>query len=172
MRNATATPHRSRLETICTLVLTVQIIAWGSSAAVAQRGDADAALIEALAPELTNATWAGSKSVTDRQRNSLAISGSAFRLQGDFNSDGREDLLLLGQHGADRTRSFVLIATANPGGWIRSGLLTFERDFVTVQRSKDSRVSLLFCVSCDDGGQLEWIGSEYVLRPFPPAGVR
>jgi hypothetical protein len=148
-------------------------IAAGSFAFGGQLGEAgDAAILQALAPELANpAIVRTPEDLGEHQRRVLAEQGIGFRFEGDFNSDGRRDLVLLGQHGLDRRRSFVLIATAQGNGWIRSGLLTFEQEFV-VGRNYSGELSIFFCVGCDDGGRLEWTGSEYALRPFRPAGVR
>jgi hypothetical protein len=96
----------------------------------------------------------------------LTEPGLGFRFEGDFNADGRRDLVLLGQHGQDQRRSFVLIATAQGGGWARSGLLTFEAEFVVAKKVENGRVWIFFCANCDYGGSLEWTGSQYVLQPF------
>jgi hypothetical protein len=157
-----------------TLISGIVVLSLGSLAFGGQLGaPSDAAILNALAPELANpAIVTRTEDLGQSQRRVLADQGTGFRLEGDFNSDGRRDLVLLGQHGQDRRRSFVLIATAQGAGWTRSGLLTFEREFIVGKRFENGRVSIFFCVSCDDGGRLEWTGSEYVLQPFPPAGVR
>jgi hypothetical protein len=133
----------------------------------------DAAILRSLAPELANpAIVTRPEDLSQQQRRVLAETGFGFRLEGDFNSDGRPDLMLLGQHGPDRRRSFVLIATERTGEWTRSGLLTLDEAFVVGRQNANGTVAIVFCASCDHGGWLEWTGSSYALRPFPPAGVR
>ena len=148
-------------------------ISIGSVAVGAQLGRlSDAALLERLAPELANpAIVTRPEDLDEKHQRVLAEQGIGFRFEGDFNSDGQQDLVLLGQHGLDQRRSFVLIATGREKEWSRSGLLTFEQGFV-VGRTYGGELSIFFCVGCDHGGRLGWTGSEYVFQPFPPAGVR
>lgn len=133
----------------------------------------DAALLRVLAPELGNAAvFTRREDLDENRRRVLAEKGTGFKFEGDFNGDGRRDMVLLGQYGNDRPRSFVLIVTGEGNEVTRSALMTFQQEFVVGKRSDNGSLSILFCVSCDAGGRLEWTGSQYVLRPFPPVGVQ
>ena len=160
-------PHCSML---LTSVSGLVLLTLGSLACGGQLAEpSDAAILESLAPGLVNpAIVTRPEDLGQEQRSVLAEPGLGFRFEGDFNSDGRRDLVLLGQHGQDRRRSFVLIATAQEGGWTRSGLLTFDKnEFVVAKKVDNGRVWIFFCASCDNGGSLEWTGTRYVFQPFP-----
>ena len=173
MRKKAIAQFRQYCSVPLTAISGLVLLSFASFAFAGQLGEpSDAAILKALAPELANPAVTRPEDLEQRQRRVLAEQGIGFRFEGDFNSDGRRDLVLLGQHGRDRRRSFVLIATAQGGRWTRSGLLTFEQEFVVGRKFDNGELSVFFCVTCDDGGRLEWAGSEYVLRPFPSAGVR
>jgi hypothetical protein len=159
---------RSYCSMLLTSVSGLVLFSLGSLAFGEQLGQpSDAALLKALAPELVNpAIVTKPEDLSPERQSVLTEPGLGFRFEGDFNADGRRDLVLLGQHGQDRRRSFVLIATAQGGGWARSGLLTFEAEFVVAKKVENGRVWIFFCANCDYGGSLEWTGSQYVLQPF------
>lgn len=154
---------------LLTSVSGLVLLSLGSVAFGGQLGEpSDAAILKALAPELVNpAIVTRPEDLSQQRRSILTEPGGGFRFEGDFNADGRRDLVLLGQHGQDRRRSFVLIATAQEGGWTRSGLLTFVNEFVVAKKVENGRLWIFFCTSCDNGGSLEWTGSRYVFQPFP-----
>lgn len=136
-------------------------------------GPSDVGIVRMLAAELRDVTVARTDDLNGEQRRQIAQSpGTGFRFEGDFNSDGRQDLILLGQHrNNDRSGSFVLVATAQGGRWVRSGLLTFEQGFI-IGRRYGNTLALFFCVGCDHGGSIEWTGSEYRFQPFTAPGVQ
>lgn len=131
----------------------------------------DSEIVRTLAPELTNVRLATMDALNqDQQRKLAKVTGAGFRFQGDFDSDGRPDMVLLGQHGEDRRRSFLLIARVDGARFARAKMFTFEQEFL-VGRIYDGRLAVFFCTGCDDGGSIEWTGSDYVFRPFSPPGV-
>lgn len=133
----------------------------------------DAAIVKMLASELGNAALiTRTEDLSKDKRQVLAEKTMGFKFEGDFNGDGRQDVALFGKYGTDRPRSFVLITTNEGGKLTRAALLTFEQEFVVGRRYDNRGLALFFCVSCDAGGRLEWTGSQYVVRPFPSAGVQ
>jgi hypothetical protein len=133
----------------------------------------DAAMVKTLASELRNATVITRfEDLSNDKRRVFTERALGFKFEGDFNGDGRQDVVLLGKYGSDRPRSFLLITTNEGGKLTRAALLTFDQEFVVGRRYDNRGLALFFCVSCDAGGRLEWTGSQYVVRPFPPAGVQ
>lgn len=132
----------------------------------------DLAIIQDLAPELDGVELGRMETLSEQQRQKVAGEEHIrFRYEMDVNSDGRQELVLLGSYAADEgRRSFVLIAAPAAGQWARSQLLTFDREFVIGLRY-DNRLAVNFCTGCDFGGWIEWTGSAYEFRPYPPSGV-
>ena len=132
----------------------------------------DARIVEALAPGLNNVRLGRMETVNEERRRELAqVEGAGFRFEQDLNSDGQQELILLGDYAeGDGRRSFVLIARPEAGQWALCRLLTFDEEFVIGRRYND-RLAVFFCAGCDHGGRIEWTGSDYEFRPFPPAGV-
>jgi hypothetical protein len=147
----------------------------GLSAATGQQAEAvsDARIVQALAPGLNNVRLGRMETVNEERRRKLAqVEGAGFRFEQDLNSDGQQELILLGDYAeGDRRRSFVLVVRPEAGQWGRSQLLTFDEEFVVGRRYND-RLAVFFCTGCDYGGWIEWTGSDYEYHPFPGAGVK
>ena len=147
------------------------------SAATAQQAEAvsDALIVQTLAPELDGVVLGRMESLDEERKRNLGPEPEdhiRFRYEMDLDSDGQQELVLMGSYadGGGR-RSFVLIATSLGDRWARSQLLTFDRDFVIGLRF-DNRLAVNFCTGCDSGGSIEWTGADYEFRPYPPIGVR
>jgi hypothetical protein len=132
----------------------------------------DALIVQTLAPELDGVRLGSMENLDEKQsRKVAAVENTGFRFQVDLNSDGQEELVLLGDYvDAENRRSFVRIGKQEGGQRVDSQLLTFGREFA-IGRRFGSRLAVLFCTGCDSGGWIEWTGSEYEFKPFPPAGV-
>ena len=141
-----------------------------ASSTVVQRTDGE--LLSILAPELPYAALNSLDDLTQSQRQKLAsVDGISFWFDGDFNADGKPDLMLLGRYGeGGELRSFALIATREPAGLARVQILTFEQRFI-IGRIYDTGPSIFFCIGCDHGGDIRWTGSQYVFEPFTAAGI-
>jgi hypothetical protein len=127
----------------------------------------DALVVQDLAPELHDVQLGRTEILSDQRRRDAGGLDLRFRYEMDLNSDGQPELVLMGSYAeGDRRRSFVLIARPEAGQWARSRLLTFDREFVIGQRFND-RLAVAFCTGCDQGGWIEWTGSDYEYRPFP-----
>jgi hypothetical protein len=128
----------------------------------------DALVVQDLAPELNNVQLGRLEVLSDQRRRDAGGLDLRFRYEMDLNSDGQQELVLMGSYAeGDRHRSFVLIARPEAGRWARSRLLTFDREFAIGQRYNDT-LAVFFCTGCGSGGWIEWTGSDYEYRPFPP----
>jgi hypothetical protein len=112
----------------------------------------------------------------ERRRKVTGEEGIGFRFEQDLNSDGQQELILLGDYAkGERRQSFVLVAKPAAGQWVRSRLFTFDEEFVIGRRYdvNPDKLFVLFCTGCDYGGWIEWTGSDYEYRQFslggPPA---
>ncbi len=130
----------------------------------------DTHIVNALAPELTNARVSTAEALTVEQRAMLARGGAAlgFRFERDLNGDGVTDLLVLGDYQDGLVHStFALIATRSSGQWLRAALLTFHEDFIVGEMSPKGAF-VVFCLSCDHGGRIKWTGSSYAFDWYHP----
>jgi hypothetical protein len=149
-----------------------------SAASGQQRPEAasDALIVQELAPELDSVQLGRLEALNEERRRKLANEeGIGFRFEQDLDSDGQRELILLGDYvKGDRRQSFVLVARPAAGQWVRSRLFTFDQEFIIGRRYDlyPDEISVFFCTACDQGGWIEWTGSDYEFKPFPPAGVR
>jgi hypothetical protein len=136
----------------------------------------DARIVQDLAPELDGVQLGRMEALSEERRgNMVGVEGLGFRFEQDLDSDGQQELILLGTYSeGGRRKSFVLIARPAAGEWVRSQLLTFDQDFIIGRRYdvRPDELALWFCTGCDYGGWVAWTGSDYEFKPFPPAGVR
>jgi hypothetical protein len=160
-----------------TIIGTVSLLAL--SAAIGQQQPeaiSDALIVQDLAPELDSVQLGSIEALSEeRRRNMAGEEGLGFRFEYDLNSDGQQELMLLGTYSeGGRRKSFVLIARPAAGEWVRSQLLTFDQDFIIGRRYaiRPDELALWFCTGCDYGGWVAWTGSDYEYKPYPPAGVR
>jgi hypothetical protein len=158
-----------------TLTVSCTVSPLAVSSATGQQAEAvsDAQIVQTLAPGLNGVRLGRMETLNEeRRRKTAGDEDIGFRFEQDLNSDGQQELILLGDYAeGDRRRSFVLIARRQAGQWARPQLLTFDEDFVIGRRYNDKLV-VFFCTGCDYGGSIEWTGSDYEYRPAPPAGVR
>jgi hypothetical protein len=147
------------------------------SAASGQPVDTDEQIVRNLAPELDGVQPGRIEDLSEGQRRAIGTEEDlGFRFERDLNSDGQQDLILLGNYAeGDRRRSFVLIARPAAGEWVRSQLFTFDEEFVVGRFGRSATrlndLAVFFCTGCDYGGRIEWTGSDYTYTPFPPAGI-
>jgi len=161
------------------IIGTVSLLAL-SAAIGQQRPEAasDALIVQDLAPELDSMQLGRMEALNEeRRRNMVGVEGLGFRFEQDLNSDGQQELILLGDYAkGERRQSFVLIARSAAGQWVRSRLFTFDQEFIIAElgqtASRQGDLAVYFCTGCDYGGWIEWTGSDYEFKPFPPAGVR
>jgi hypothetical protein len=152
---------------------------FASSAAIGQppsEAASDTLIVQDLVPELDSVQLGTIEALNEeRRRNMVGAEGAGFRFEQDLNSDGQQELILLGGYlKGEKRQSFVLIATQAAGQWARSRLFSFDEEFVIGLRfdARPDRLAVLFCTGCDYGGWIEWTGSDYEFELFPPAGVR
>ena len=155
----------------------MSLLALSSASGQQAQAISDALVVETLAPELDSVQLGRVEALNEEQGRLVARESIGFRFEKDLNSDGQEESILLGDFAEGETRqSFVLIATqAADGQLVRSQLFTFDRDFIVgrLGRSEIRRddLAVFFCLRCDQGGWIEWTGSAYEFRPYPPQGV-
>jgi hypothetical protein len=159
------------------IIGTVSLLAL--SAAIGQPGpqaDNDALIVQDLAPELDSVQLGRMEALSEeRRRNMVGEEGLGFRFEFDLNSDGQQELILLGTYSeGGRRKSFVLIARPAAGQWVRSQLLTFDHEFIIGRRYnvRPDELALWFCTGCDYGGWVAWTGSDYEFTRYPEPGVR
>jgi hypothetical protein len=149
---------------------TVSLLAFSTATGQQDAAVSDALIVRDLAPELGSVQLGRIQTLSERSRSA----GSGFRFEHDLNSDGQQELVLLGNYAkGERRQSFVLIARPAAGGqWVRSRLFTFDEEFVVGRRYEqyNDRLALFFCTNCDYGGWIEWTGSDYEYRRFPLGG--
>lgn len=146
------------------------------SPATGQEAEAasDALIVRALAPELRNVQLGRMETLDENQRRKIAGEEHiGFRFERDLDSDGRQELILLGSYASgDTRRSFALIAKPDAGAWVRSQVLTFSREFVIgLGYDNKNRLAVNFCTGCDSGGWIQWTGSAYEFTRYPEPGV-
>jgi len=87
-----------------------------------------------------------------------------FRAEGDFNSDGIEDLILVGVYQtSDLKGNFVLILTKNQkGNWVKDHLLAWEgKPGFLVLFIRDNGFLLSDCLECEGMSNLTWKNNQY-----------
>jgi hypothetical protein len=116
---------------------------------------------EAIPPEL----------LLERGTDIMQESGLYFSLQGDFNNDGIEDLVLVGvyENKSNERGSFVLILSRNDERkWRKSFLGYLGKPGFAALDNKTGSVRVWFCMECDYGASLVWDKEtkKYLLRPL------
>jgi hypothetical protein len=128
--------------------------------------------LHALVPELHNARVGAIDDIPENQRRIFVPEDDlGWQFEGDFDSDGRTDTVLLGlyeEHGF--RKSFALFATRRSNGWVKTKVFTFAESFV-IARNYDTGLVVFHCTHCDYGHRVVWTGSDFVLRPTPLPGV-
>ena len=166
---------RLRLWSTPMVIGTVLLLALSEANGQQAEAVSDALIVQMLAPELDGVQLGRMETLSEERKRNLGPAPEdhiRFRYEMDLNSDGQQELILLGDYAeGDTRRSFVLISTqAAVGQWARSQLLTFDQEFV-IGLGFDNRLAVNFCTGCDFGGWIEWAGSAYEFRPYPPVGV-
>jgi hypothetical protein len=142
---------------------------FGSRANSQAAADAsDEEILEVLAPELDDVRLLTMQDLTQEQTENIGNTPEVGRrFEGDFDVDGRPDLVLFGAHAGG---TFVLLASNDQAVWHRSGLLQFTQPFI-VGRADQGVLRVFFCTGCDAGERVVWTGTGYEVVPFPPVGV-
>jgi hypothetical protein len=132
----------------------------------------DATIAATLAPELRTIHLSTMDDVVPTERQMISSTpGIGFRFEDDFDSDGRPDLVLLGQYDDQGSKkSFVLVATRSGTDWTRSGLLTFDEQFL-LGLKYEKTLAVLYCALCDYGARIRWTGGSIVAEPTRPHGA-
>jgi len=132
----------------------------------------DEDILAALAPELRDARLVTMQDLTEQEASKVSTTPRVGRrFEGDFDSDGQPDLALFGSYArGEANGTFVLIVSRRESEWHRSGLLQFSRPFI-IGLGNAEVLNVLFCVGCDQGGQIVSTSSGYEYVPFPEPGV-
>jgi hypothetical protein len=118
-----------------------------------------------LVPELRGARIASVEDIREDLRHIfVAEDNVGFRFEGDFNSDGRSDLALLGLYEENGgPKSFALLVSQAPQGWARTKLFKFDESFI-IGRRYDTGLVVFSCTHCDFGHRIVRTGSDFVLQ--------
>lgn len=171
MKERTRSGIRTR---IAVRVIALLFFTAGAHAAISRSGqdESNVDIIGRLVPDLVGAVPAQRPATVEDSPGEL----NDVRFEGDFNGDGREDLLLLGHRREDGAqKGFALLASESvTGEWERVQVLEFESDVVLGKRYevRPNDIAVFFCLKCDHGGWLEWEDDEYRFSSFEPSGVQ
>ena len=150
----------------CRIAVSVALMAASAAAAAQQPVGADRVPLSALVPELRGARIASVEDIREDLRHVfVAEDDLGFHFEGDFNSDGRGDVALLGLYDeGGNLKSFALLVSKAAQGWARTKLFTFDESFI-IGRRYDTGLVVFSCTHCDFGHRIVWTGSDFVLQP-------
>ena len=152
----------------CSLTGAVLSISVSLASAQDRATETNGLSLPALVPELHNARIGSIDDIPENRRRTFVPEDNlGWRFDGDFDSDGRMDTVFLGLYEENGFRkSFVVIATRESGGWVKTKVFTFAESFI-IAENDDTGLVLFHCTHCDSGRRLVWTGSDFVLKPTP-----